>query len=227
MFDLERAIADWRRQMLTAGIQSPIPLEELEAHLRDDVEQQMQSGLSSKQAFDASVERVGRAAELDREFGKIAKPNLGIQRKVARLFCVAFAGFCFIVSVPLMLVLSSCATGNVARHKQLLDEAGQYMSRLKESGRLPGIAKEEHAMIHVRSSTGDFNVFGHFNKANDAYPLLFIADVSKKEDSSKLPLYQYRLTKNDENSSWKLDAARMIDETGQEVDLTRLPPSPK
>ncbi len=31
MFDLENAIADWRRQMLAAGIQTPVPLEELES----------------------------------------------------------------------------------------------------------------------------------------------------------------------------------------------------
>jgi hypothetical protein len=45
MFNLDQAIADWRRQMLAAGIKTPVPLEELEIHLREDVEQQMQSGL--------------------------------------------------------------------------------------------------------------------------------------------------------------------------------------
>ena len=38
MFDLEQAIAGWRRQMLAAGIQSPVPLEELGIHLRDEIE---------------------------------------------------------------------------------------------------------------------------------------------------------------------------------------------
>ena len=32
MFDLEQAIADWRRQMLAAGIKTPVPLEELKSH---------------------------------------------------------------------------------------------------------------------------------------------------------------------------------------------------
>jgi hypothetical protein len=39
MFDLEQSIATWRRQMLDAGIKAPVPLEELESHLRDDIEQ--------------------------------------------------------------------------------------------------------------------------------------------------------------------------------------------
>jgi hypothetical protein len=37
MFDLEQTISEWRRQMLSAGIKTPVPLEELEIHLREDV----------------------------------------------------------------------------------------------------------------------------------------------------------------------------------------------
>ena len=40
MFDLEKAIANWRKQMLAAGIKMPAPLEELEIHLREEIEQQ-------------------------------------------------------------------------------------------------------------------------------------------------------------------------------------------
>ena len=40
MFDLEQSIADWRRQMLAAGIKTPVPLEELESHLREEIERQ-------------------------------------------------------------------------------------------------------------------------------------------------------------------------------------------
>jgi hypothetical protein len=35
MFDLERAISDWRRHMLAAGLKAPAPLDELESHLLD------------------------------------------------------------------------------------------------------------------------------------------------------------------------------------------------
>ena len=39
-----KSIAEWREQMLAAGIKTPVPLEELEIHLREEIEQQMKSG---------------------------------------------------------------------------------------------------------------------------------------------------------------------------------------
>jgi hypothetical protein len=44
MFDLDQAISNWRTHMLVAGIKTPMPLDELENHLREEIEQQMQSG---------------------------------------------------------------------------------------------------------------------------------------------------------------------------------------
>ena len=61
MFDLEKAIAEWRRQMLAAGIKTPVPLEELESHLREDIERQMKSGLSAQRAFEIAMENIGQA----------------------------------------------------------------------------------------------------------------------------------------------------------------------
>src|SRR5712692_4700974 len=71
MFDLNEKITEWRRQMLAAGIKTPVPLSELESHLRDDVEQQMRSGLSAQQAFAAAVQGIGQAAVLECEFDKV------------------------------------------------------------------------------------------------------------------------------------------------------------
>ena len=75
MFDLEQSISDWRRQMLAAGIKTPVPLEELESHLREDIAQQMQSGLSAPQAFEIAANKVGHA------------PEKGIQKKAPRWKC--------------------------------------------------------------------------------------------------------------------------------------------
>jgi hypothetical protein len=71
MFDLEKSIADWRRQMLAAGIKTPVPLEELEIHLREEIERQMKSGTNPQQAFENSVQQIGHADELKGEFKKI------------------------------------------------------------------------------------------------------------------------------------------------------------
>ena len=73
MFDLENAIADWRRQMLVAGIQTPAPLEELEGHLREEIEQRMKSGLDPQQAFEVAIRQFGQANSLKREFKKVER----------------------------------------------------------------------------------------------------------------------------------------------------------
>ena len=102
MFDLEQSIAEWRRQMLAAGIKTPVPLEELEIHLREDIERQMKSGLSAQQAFEIAVGRIGQAPELKREFKKISAP-MDMQKiiKLAGVIFVTLALFC-----PLFLFLS-------------------------------------------------------------------------------------------------------------------------
>jgi len=70
MFNLEQSIAQWRVQMLAAGIKSPVPLEELEIHLREEIERQIKSGLNERQAFEISIQQIGQAQTLDREFKK-------------------------------------------------------------------------------------------------------------------------------------------------------------
>src|ERR1700722_18784519 len=69
MFNLEQSIAGWRRQMLAAGIKTPVPLEELESHLREEIEAQIQSGMAERDAFERAVKQIGKAEKLRTEFG--------------------------------------------------------------------------------------------------------------------------------------------------------------
>jgi hypothetical protein len=102
MFNLEQSIADWRQQMLAAGIQSPVPLEELEGHLREDVEQLVRSGLDERQAFGMALKNVGQTPELKCEFNKIGGPmKMEKVMKLAGFVCVAVALFC-----PLFIFVS-------------------------------------------------------------------------------------------------------------------------
>jgi len=71
MFNLEQAISEWRHRMLAAGIQSPVPLEELEVHLREEMQKQMQAGLDGEKAFEISTQRIGQPKSLEGEFSKI------------------------------------------------------------------------------------------------------------------------------------------------------------
>jgi hypothetical protein len=70
MPNLDEKIAEWRRQMTAAGVKNPVLLDELESHLREDVEQQVLSGAQAQQAFEAAVRRMGRADALKAEFEK-------------------------------------------------------------------------------------------------------------------------------------------------------------
>jgi len=71
MFNLEEKISAWRKQMLAAGIKTPVPLEELESHLRDEIERQTKSGLSEAAAFEAGVQKIGQGHILQKEFNKV------------------------------------------------------------------------------------------------------------------------------------------------------------
>jgi hypothetical protein len=72
MFDLEQSIAGWRKQMLAAGIQAPVPLEELENHLREEIMLEIQSGATEQAAYETAVARIGVANVLKNEFTKAA-----------------------------------------------------------------------------------------------------------------------------------------------------------
>jgi hypothetical protein len=70
MFGLEQSISEWRGKMLAAGIETPVPLEELESHLREEIERQMKLGLNEQEAFEISIRQIGQPKTLDREFKK-------------------------------------------------------------------------------------------------------------------------------------------------------------
>jgi hypothetical protein len=76
MFNLEKCIAGWRAQMLAVGIQTPVPLEELEIHLREEVERQMRSGVEAQPAFEAAIQIIGRGDVLKNEFRKVNLLNI-------------------------------------------------------------------------------------------------------------------------------------------------------
>ena len=88
-----------------AGIQTPVPLDELEVHLREDIAQQMQSGLGAPQAFGIAVKKIGQAPELKREFRKVSAP-MEIPKiiQLAGTIFVALALFCpLFIFLPFLL----------------------------------------------------------------------------------------------------------------------------
>lgn len=77
MFNLEEAIAEWRRQMAAGGMSDPEILDELESHLRE-------AGAGTQSEFDERVRQIGQPKALKREFAKV-----GLDLKGAMLI---FAG---------------------------------------------------------------------------------------------------------------------------------------
>ena len=111
MFNLNERIAQWRRQMLAAGIKTPALLDELESHLCEDVEQQAQSGVGTQQAFDAAVQRIGQAHALKLEFKKV---GVSIESRFVQLVGIACAIIAGLFSVWMLINLFIVHEANLA-----------------------------------------------------------------------------------------------------------------
>ena len=92
MFDLEQAIADWRREMRAAGLGNREQLDELESHLREDVDAQTNAVIAVREAFDAAVQRLGGATALETEF-QAAEADLPMKNKSLEILIIVGALF--------------------------------------------------------------------------------------------------------------------------------------
>lgn len=73
MFNLEQSIAEWRRQMTAGGVKTPMPLDEFESHLREDIGNLLSAGMSEDQAFKLAASRIGNPGPLKTEFTKLRR----------------------------------------------------------------------------------------------------------------------------------------------------------
>jgi hypothetical protein len=97
MFDLEQSISVWRQQMLAAGIKTPVPLDELEIHLREEIERQMKSGLNEQKAFEISVQQIGQPKGLGSEFKKSERTFMRQILKIGAGIIGVLVGMAFIM----------------------------------------------------------------------------------------------------------------------------------
>jgi len=96
MFDLEQSIADWRKQMLAAGIKTPVPLEELEVHLREEVQELTASGMGPQVALAAAIKKIGLPIPLQAEFTKVDKKSRLTEQYVIKVL-VYTIWFCLVL----------------------------------------------------------------------------------------------------------------------------------
>jgi hypothetical protein len=83
-FDLEIAMAQWREQLQAGGIKCSQTLDELEMHLREEVEQLTSLGTSEPHAFEQAFQRLGEPERLITEFKKVDrfKPTRTMQTPI-------------------------------------------------------------------------------------------------------------------------------------------------
>jgi len=93
MFDLDQAISNWRKQMAAGGIKPSDVLDELESHLREDVERRIRGGATAERAFREAVVQVGTAGQIQPEFAKVSRPRAQFSAKTLRIGCVGIALF--------------------------------------------------------------------------------------------------------------------------------------
>lgn len=104
MFNLDQAIADWRRQMAAVGLNSAAVLDELESHLRDEIEVQIRSGLEEERAFELACRRLGPPGKLSTEFARSGRPETAPRRIF--LWCFYFFGALVALLADLWTLLS-------------------------------------------------------------------------------------------------------------------------
>jgi hypothetical protein len=71
MHELEQLIADWRKTVVAEHNVGHESIDELETHLRENVEQLLRSGMTESQAFERAVTQLGDARMIASEFGKL------------------------------------------------------------------------------------------------------------------------------------------------------------
>ena len=84
MFDLNRAIVGWQKQMTRAGLQADV-LDELESHLREEIEARMRSGFDAARAFAVAVASIGQPRELKKEFNNAGPATPALLRRLKEI----------------------------------------------------------------------------------------------------------------------------------------------
>ena len=91
MANIEQLISGWRTR-LSARITNPSTLDELECHLREEMEKQKLAGLDEIAAFDAAAQSIGQPDALQLEFRKSGESALTADRIFGLLWFIYCAG---------------------------------------------------------------------------------------------------------------------------------------
>ncbi|HUU04568.1 MAG TPA: permease prefix domain 1-containing protein, partial [Patescibacteria group bacterium] len=76
MFDLKKAINDWKRSLRKLESLEDGTIMELESHLLDEFDKQRQNGLAEEEAFSAAIKKIGRPEDVGTEYFKESRRSL-------------------------------------------------------------------------------------------------------------------------------------------------------
>src|SRR5271170_171984 len=108
MFDLEKQIASWREQFSLAMPNQPEAMDELESHLRDEIDQLIRAGRSPEQAWQIATTKLGDAKTMAEEFAKTSASHwLPAQLSLGVLLMCAVALIVLLISRGQDLLLAS------------------------------------------------------------------------------------------------------------------------
>lgn len=79
MFDLEKAIAAWRRSLTFNRTFQAEDVDELERHLRDQVRDLVDEGMSTEDAFRTAREQFGQYGDVEKEYRKVRWESLSFR----------------------------------------------------------------------------------------------------------------------------------------------------
>jgi hypothetical protein len=96
---------EWRARMIAGGLKSPAVLDELESHLREEIERQTRSGADELKAFELAAQKIGGSDLLKAEFAKIRRcREIPLGKLVGGACCVAAAAYSLVLAPALITV---------------------------------------------------------------------------------------------------------------------------
>ncbi len=115
MFDLEKAVGEWRTAQ--AALPASV-LDELEEHLRSSTETLAATGLSGDEAFLVARHRLGAPSKLDSEFEKV--PGAYAERRLRWMLAGVIAASLVPVAMHLVSKASVCAGVGIGVSERVL-----------------------------------------------------------------------------------------------------------
>jgi hypothetical protein len=155
MFNLDQEITKWRQKLVAGGITAHEDLDELESHLREDVEEQTRSGADAESAFKHAVQRMGAAGRLQEEFRKF-ETKRARKLKFDR-YCLGFASIMILLIWPLGLLKSEMQLRDrlLGFGAMILSVvflwSGRYISKI-----LPALSRTQTQIAHLTCGLATF-----------------------------------------------------------------------